>query len=95
MHRACGEAMAGVDMVVGVRGLAAELVEGAKSVGVAAEFVSTPEEAGEWLRGNLRAGDVVLLKASRGVRLERALAGLAKDFNAEGAEVSQRSQSKT
>jgi len=49
------------------------LVAGARSVGVAAEFVETPEAAGEWLRENLREGDVVLLKASRGVKLERAL----------------------
>jgi UDP-N-acetylmuramoyl-tripeptide--D-alanyl-D-alanine ligase len=46
-------------------------------VGVPAEFVETPELAGEWLRENLREGDVVLLKASRGVRLERALSALS------------------
>jgi UDP-N-acetylmuramoyl-tripeptide--D-alanyl-D-alanine ligase len=45
---------------------------------VHAEFVETPEQAGEWLRENLRAGDVVLLKASRGVKLERALEVLGK-----------------
>ena len=73
LHEACGEAMAGVDRVLGVRGLAGELVAGARKVGVAAEFVETPELAGEWLRENLREGDVVLLKASRGVKLERAL----------------------
>jgi UDP-N-acetylmuramoyl-tripeptide--D-alanyl-D-alanine ligase len=73
LHRSCGEGMAGVDFVVGVRGLAMELVDGARAAGVKAEFVETPEEAGEWLRANLREGDVVLLKASRGVRLERAL----------------------
>ena len=73
LHEACGEAMVGVDVVVGVRGLARELVAGARTVGVAAEFVETPEAAGEWLRENLREGDVVLLKASRGVKLERAL----------------------
>jgi UDP-N-acetylmuramoyl-tripeptide--D-alanyl-D-alanine ligase len=73
MHWVSGEAMEGMDVVVGVRGLAKELVEGARTVGVAAEFVETPELAGEWLRENLREGDVVLLKASRGVRLERAL----------------------
>jgi UDP-N-acetylmuramoyl-tripeptide--D-alanyl-D-alanine ligase len=41
---------------------------------VAAEFVETPEQAGEWLAQNLRQGDAVLLKGSRGVGLERALA---------------------
>lgn len=77
LHRACGERMrdSGVDVVIGVRGLAASLVEGA---GEQARFVETPEAAGEWMRENLRAGDVVLLKASRGVRLERALVGLGE-----------------
>ena len=75
LHRACGQRMAerGVDLVVGVRGLARALVEGAGSRAV---FVETPEEAGAWLKKNLRAGDVALLKASRGVKLERALASL-------------------
>ena len=39
--------------------------------------METPEEVGVWLRANLRAGDAVLLKASRGVKLERALTSLA------------------
>ncbi|MEO6924542.1 MAG: cyanophycin synthetase, partial [Bryocella sp.] len=76
LHRACGKAMVGVDLVVGVRGFAEEIVAGARDAGVAAEFVATPEAAGKWLAGNLREGDVVLLKGSRGVRLERALAAL-------------------
>ena len=71
--RLAGGGWRGMDVVVGVRGLAEELVAGARAVGVEAEFVETPEEAGAWLRENLREGDVVLLKASRGVRLERAL----------------------
>ena len=77
LHRACGRRMAerGVDVVVGVRGLARALVEGAAET--EAIFVATPEEAGAWLQANLRPGDAVLLKASRGVRLERALASLA------------------
>jgi UDP-N-acetylmuramoyl-tripeptide--D-alanyl-D-alanine ligase len=78
MHAACGEAAAeaGLDVVIGVRGLAAWLAEAAKAKGAAAEFMETPQAAGAWLRQNLRAGDVVLLKASRGVRLERALEAL-------------------
>jgi UDP-N-acetylmuramoyl-tripeptide--D-alanyl-D-alanine ligase len=78
LHRECGEAAAeaGIDVVVGVRGLAKALVEGARSKGVAAEFVESAEQAGAWMKENLGDGDVVLLKASRGVRLERALEGL-------------------
>jgi UDP-N-acetylmuramoyl-tripeptide--D-alanyl-D-alanine ligase len=75
MHRDCGQLMGnyGVDFVLGVRGLARFIVEGAESAKVSAQFVGTPEEAGEWLQRNVRPGDLVLLKASRGVRLERAL----------------------
>ena len=73
LHRHSGESMRGVDAVVGVRGLAAGIVEGARSCGVPAEFVASPEEASAWLQKTLQPGDVVLLKASRGVRLERAL----------------------
>ena len=75
MHRDAGEhmAQAGIDALLGVRGLAEIMVEGAKTAGMRAEFMPTPEDAGEWLRREIRPGDVVLLKASRGVRLERAL----------------------
>ncbi|RZU42820.1 UDP-N-acetylmuramoyl-tripeptide--D-alanyl-D-alanine ligase [Edaphobacter modestus] len=78
LHEACGRRMAekGVSTVVGVRGVAQALVDGALAAGGDASFVATPEQAGEWMRSNLRAGDVVLLKASRGVRLEKALARL-------------------
>jgi len=75
LHRDSGRHMAnhGIDFVLGVRGLARFLVEGAAGANVAAEFVATPEEAGEWLKRSVKTGDLVLLKASRGVRLERAL----------------------
>jgi UDP-N-acetylmuramoyl-tripeptide--D-alanyl-D-alanine ligase len=76
LHRNCGAAMAGLDFVLGVRGLAKEVVDAARAAGVRAEFVETPELAGKWLRENLQEGDVVLMKASRGVRLERALEAL-------------------
>lgn len=79
LHRECGRQMAGhgVSFVVGVRGNGKSIAEGAASAGVASEFVETPEQAGAWLAANLRLGDVVLLKASRGVGLERALAAFA------------------
>jgi UDP-N-acetylmuramoyl-tripeptide--D-alanyl-D-alanine ligase len=75
LHASCGEAAAaaGVDIVLGVRGNAAHIVDAAKLGGAEALFVETPEQAGAWLKRNLHEKDVVLLKASRGVRLERAL----------------------
>jgi UDP-N-acetylmuramoyl-tripeptide--D-alanyl-D-alanine ligase len=56
-----------------VRGLAQAMVDGVRNQGTQAEFVVTPEEAGEWLARETRDGDVVLLKASRAVKLEKAL----------------------
>jgi UDP-N-acetylmuramoyl-tripeptide--D-alanyl-D-alanine ligase len=87
LHRECGrhiaENAAGnaaggqggnkLDFLLGVRGLAESMVEAAREAGMKAEFVSTPEEAGKWLARETREGDVVLLKASRGVKLEKAL----------------------
>jgi UDP-N-acetylmuramoyl-tripeptide--D-alanyl-D-alanine ligase len=81
MHRSCGAeaARAGITVVVGVRGNARYIVEGARQAGVRAIFVESPAEAGEWLRSELKPGDAVLLKASRGVRLEQALELLLAD----------------
>jgi len=42
-------------------------------LGAETRFVETPEDAGDWLAQESRDGDMVLLKASRGVKLERAL----------------------
>ncbi len=75
MHRESGKHIAakGIDLLIGVRGLAAHMVEAATQAGMSAEFVATSEEAGKWLAAETREGDVVLLKASRGVKLEKAL----------------------
>ena len=78
LHAACGRRRGerGVTTVVGVRGAAEALVKGAREGGVDAVFVADAEAAGKWLQENVRAGDAVLLKASRGVKLERAFAAL-------------------
>ena len=75
MHRQAGQHMTEkkIDVLLGVRGLAEAMVGGARQAGTRAEFVAAPEEAGEWLARETRDGDVVLLKASRGVKLEKAL----------------------
>lgn len=89
LHRECGRQMVhhGIDIVVGVRGLAAEIVRGARDASMsdaAAVFYETPEAAARWLFDNLREGDLVLVKGSRDVQLERVIAELER-FSA-GAE---------
>jgi UDP-N-acetylmuramoyl-tripeptide--D-alanyl-D-alanine ligase len=75
LHAACGKAAAeaGIDLVVGVRGNAQHLAAAACLCGAASIFLPDAYAAGEWLVKNLRPGDVVLVKGSRGVQLERAL----------------------
>ena len=78
-HADCGRraAEAGIDLVVGVRGAAVHLVRAAAEAGAMAVFLADADAAGAWMQTHLRAGDQVLLKASRGVKLERALAVFA------------------
>jgi len=75
LHTACGRAAAeaGVDFVVGVQGNAEHIATAAAAGGVASLFLPDAEAAGHWLAQNLHSGDVVLIKGSRGVHLERAI----------------------
>lgn len=75
LHAACGKAAAeaGIDLVIGVRGNAQHLAAAACLCGVAAIFLPDAQTAGEWMAKNLQPGDVVLVKGSRGVQLERAI----------------------
>jgi UDP-N-acetylmuramoyl-tripeptide--D-alanyl-D-alanine ligase len=75
LHAACGKAAAeaGLDLVVGVQGNAQHLAAAACIGGVGALFLPDAEAAGRWLQQNLQPGDVVLVKGSRGVHLERAI----------------------
>ena len=75
LHAECGRAAAeaGLDLVVGVGGNAEHLAAAACTGGVASLFLPDAEAAGRWLRQNLHSGDVVLVKGSRRVHLERAI----------------------
>ncbi|MGA7217491.1 MAG: UDP-N-acetylmuramoyl-tripeptide--D-alanyl-D-alanine ligase [Candidatus Sulfotelmatobacter sp.] len=75
LHRQAGRHIAErkIDLLIGVRGLAQTMVDAAKNAGASAEFAASAEETGEWLAREAEDGDVILLKASRGVKLERAL----------------------
>jgi UDP-N-acetylmuramoyl-tripeptide--D-alanyl-D-alanine ligase len=78
LHRDLGDyvANAGVDVLVGVRGVSRSMVDQAKRAGMthAAFFFENPEEAGQFLREFARPGDAILFKGSRATRVEAALA---------------------
>jgi len=87
LHIACGRAAAeaGLDLVVAVQGNAEHLATAACAGGVPAVFLRDAKTAGQWLAQNLRAGDVVLVKGSRGVHLERAIEMVKEQLAATGA----------
>jgi len=80
LHRNVGNAAARcATRLIGVRGLARQIVDGASDAGMTKEacrFVETPEEAADVVAAWIHPGDLLLFKASRGVRLERAIARL-------------------
>lgn len=77
-HRRVGDALAasGAARLFAVAGDAALYAEAAARRGVPAEFVETADAALGALKAQLKAGDVVLVKASRGVRADRIVEGL-------------------
>lgn len=86
IHKKTGREIAksGMDMLIGVRGLGKELVEGAIEGGlVESQFAIDSDAAGEILRDIVTAGDVVLVKGSRGVRTERVIEKLLEKFELE------------
>jgi UDP-N-acetylmuramoyl-tripeptide--D-alanyl-D-alanine ligase len=89
LHAECGARLAelGFDLLVTVGAEADPIAEGARARGLPGRSsisVESPEEAGKWLKKELCEGDVALLKASRGVHLERAWEQLEALRSAEG-----------
>ena len=85
LHREAGRRIAelGIDLLIGVRGLARELIEGARQAGMRAEsavFSETPERAAEIVALEARSGDLILVKGSRGVKTEAVVIRLKEKF---------------
>jgi UDP-N-acetylmuramoyl-tripeptide--D-alanyl-D-alanine ligase len=82
LHREAGRFAAKtgkIDWVIGVAGDAAQIVEGALEAGLPraqTKFFPTPEEAAEFLGALVIAGDLLLIKGSRGVKMERIVEAL-------------------
>jgi UDP-N-acetylmuramoyl-tripeptide--D-alanyl-D-alanine ligase len=83
-HRAIGRAAAGVcDVLVSIGPAGAEIARGAREVGnheLQLHEAADQDAALEILRPRLRAGDVVLVKASRGIALDRLVDRLREEL---------------
>lgn len=86
IHSETGEWIAnhGVDILIGVRGLASEMIDSATSAGLKdVRFASDSDIAGEIVAELATDGDVILVKGSRGVRTEKVIERLLREFELE------------
>jgi UDP-N-acetylmuramoyl-tripeptide--D-alanyl-D-alanine ligase len=90
LHREAGQFAAKtgkIDWIIGVTGDAAQIVEGAVAAGFSrakAKFFATPPEAAEFLGGLVASGDLLLVKGSRGVKMEQIVEALIARHAAPG-----------
>jgi len=84
-HRESGEQAArlGFSPLAGVGELSRELVAGAKEAGADAVWLPDATAAAEWAAAEVREGDVLLVKGSRGIKLDGVVRRLV-GFVAEG-----------
>jgi UDP-N-acetylmuramoyl-tripeptide--D-alanyl-D-alanine ligase len=86
LHREAGRAAAAngkLDWIIGVQGEAENFVRGAVDAGhpaAQAKFFASSAEAGVSLADLIDRGDVLLVKGSRGVKMERIVEALDSRF---------------
>jgi UDP-N-acetylmuramoyl-tripeptide--D-alanyl-D-alanine ligase len=83
LHRAAGREIAetGVNVLWGVRGLAKEITAGANEAGLAeTRFFESSEAAAAEVLNEVKEGDLVLVKGSRGVATEKVVNALKQRF---------------
>jgi UDP-N-acetylmuramoyl-tripeptide--D-alanyl-D-alanine ligase len=88
LHREAGAYAATtgtIDWIIGVEGDAAQLLEGAAGGGIPRDrlkFFSSSEEAAQFLEKEIQPGDLLLVKGSRGVKMERVVEALLAQHGA-------------
>jgi UDP-N-acetylmuramoyl-tripeptide--D-alanyl-D-alanine ligase len=91
LHRDAGKFAAKtgkIDWIIGVAGHAAQILEGAVAAGLPRErtkFFASSEEAAKFVEGFIAPGDLILVKGSRGVKMERIVEELLAHHAAPGA----------
>jgi UDP-N-acetylmuramoyl-tripeptide--D-alanyl-D-alanine ligase len=86
LHREAGRAAAAtgkLSWIIGVRGDAESFVRGAIEAGhpaAKAKFCVSSEEAGEFIQKLMKRGDLLLVKGSRGVKMERIVEAVDSQF---------------
>jgi UDP-N-acetylmuramoyl-tripeptide--D-alanyl-D-alanine ligase len=89
MHRETGREIAdlGIDVLWGVRGLAVEIVSGAREKGIAeTAFFESSDDAAAAAIGAAREGDLILVKGSRSVETDKIVAALREQFPLAGVD---------
>jgi len=92
LHRQVGRdiAGAGIDVVWSVRGLAVAIVEGAREAGTSVtRFFESSDDAARAVVDEIREGDLVLVKGSRGVATDKIVAAIRERFPLAGADESE------
>jgi UDP-N-acetylmuramoyl-tripeptide--D-alanyl-D-alanine ligase len=83
LHQETGRqiAQAGVDLLWGVRGEAAELIAGARAAGLSAtRFFESAADAAAAIIDEVKKGDLILVKGSRGVATDRVVSAMREHF---------------
>jgi len=91
MHREAGHEIArlGIDVMWGVRGLATEIVAGARDEGLqATRFFENSDEAAAAAIDEVREGDLILVKGSRSVETDKVVIALKQRFALAGEDQS-------
>ena len=89
LHRNAGReiAEARVSVLWGVRGLAREIVAGAADAGLTTKFFESSEDAAAEIVEEVKEGDLILVKGSRGVATDKVVSALRARFPLVGEDV--------
>jgi UDP-N-acetylmuramoyl-tripeptide--D-alanyl-D-alanine ligase len=83
LHKETGREMTarGINVLWGIRGLAKEMAAGAAEAGLAdVRFFDSSAEAAEAIVTGVKAGDLILVKGSRGVATDKVVKALREHF---------------